>query len=371
MKSDTNESLPSAVNRVDTTSLNERDAYHLGYPPKSNCARKSWWWFLVGAVLSVVLLVLAFRGVNWHQMFSVLRRGQLGYLLLACAALAVSYFVRGMRWRVILRARKAVHPLLVFWAIMVGYLGNNFLPMRAGELIRSVALGRRANLSNSFVLGTVLVERAIDVCSLLFISAMALIWLDCLPGWWSNALPTIASLAIAGAVVVLFASRLGSVLQRIAERLPISDRVRVRAVGSVQRFLLGVDSFRHFGRALTFSAFTVLVWSMDAVVAVTVGRAFHVTISLPLALLLTAALGLASAVPSTPGYVGVFQFVTVSVLAPFGISRSDALAYSIGFQATAYCTVVVFGVLGIWRLAVQSRPSTAAVVGNASRSDSD
>jgi uncharacterized membrane protein YbhN (UPF0104 family) len=76
---------------------------------------------------------------------------------------------------------------------------------------------------------------------------------------------------------------------------------------------------------------------------------------LPQALLLLAALGLASAAPSTPGYVGIYQFVAVAVLQPFGFSQSEALAYVLVAQAAIYVVVLVWGVLGLWRLTARSR----------------
>jgi hypothetical protein len=65
---------------------------------------------------------------------------------------------------------------------------------------------------------------------------------------------------------------------------------------------------------------------------------------------LLAALGLSSALPSTPGYVGVYQFVAVSVLTPFGFTQSQALVFILAYQAVNYAVICVWGLLGLWRL---------------------
>ena len=89
---------------------------------------------------------------------------------------------------------------------------------------------------------------------------------------------------------------------------------------------------------------------MDAVGATIGVRIISQTLSLGQALILLSALGLSSAVPSTPGYVGVYQFVAVAVLVPFGFSRSDALAYILISQILGYLVVSFWGLLGLWQL---------------------
>jgi glycosyltransferase 2 family protein len=84
---------------------------------------------------------------------------------------------------------------------------------------------------------------------------------------------------------------------------------------------------------------------------------------LPVAFLLVAGLGLGSALPSTPGYVGIYQFVAVSVLAPFGFSRPQAIGYILVAQALQYTVIGLWGGLGFlrYRRKTEPRPETSAV----------
>ena len=141
------------------------------------------WSLILTFLLTAVLLFLAFRGVNWSEMTEVVRHGRLGYLALAFLILSVSYFIRGLRWGVLLSAEKFTAPVTLFWVTAAGYLGNSFLPARAGELIRSMLLGRSANMSKSYVLATALTERILDVLALVSISLMALMSLEGIPDW--------------------------------------------------------------------------------------------------------------------------------------------------------------------------------------------
>ena len=86
--------------------------------------------FVVALVLAVLLLVFALRGVSWVELWAAVRRGDVRGVILAVVLVSVSYFVRGLRWRVLIEAESPISVGAAFWMTMVGYLGNSFLPAR-------------------------------------------------------------------------------------------------------------------------------------------------------------------------------------------------------------------------------------------------
>jgi hypothetical protein len=158
---------------------------------------KTRWMLLVALPLAAFFLYLAFRGVDWQEMLATLRGANPTHLAAAFALLSLSCVMRGLRWRVLLSAEKSLPPVMVFWATMVGYLGNAFLPARAGEVVRSVLIGQRGGVSKSFALATALTERLMDAILLVLICAVALLTLGSLPDWMG---PTLRLMAAAGAV---------------------------------------------------------------------------------------------------------------------------------------------------------------------------
>ena len=92
-----------------------------------------------------------------------------------------------------------------------------------------------------------------------------------------------------------------------------------------------------------FAALTVTIWLSDTVSVMICGRGLGLELSFPVAMLLITAIGLGSALPSTPGYVGIYQFVAVTVLVPFGFSKDAALALILVAQAVGYATVLLLG----------------------------
>ena len=308
------------------------------------------WSLAVAALLAAVLLYFAFRGVNWREFLATVRQARPEYLALATCIGSASYFVRGLRWRVLLSAEKLIPRVTVFWATMTGYLGNSFLPARAGEVVRSVLVGRSTGLSKSFALATALTERMLDVIALVLIGMAAILALPGMPGWLLSAVRVMAAAGLIGLLAVLAATRLEDLLKRILLWLPLPAPWRTRLVGLLEQFLVGMRAFQQPGRALSFIVYSAVIWLTDALATMVVARALGLTLTLPQSFLLLVALGLSSAAPSTPGYVGIYQFVAVTVLPPFGLSRSEALAYILIAQALTYIIVTVWGLLGLWRM---------------------
>lgn len=310
---------------------------------------------VVAVVLAAVLLVLAFRGVNWAAMGTRLRQGRLDVLALAFVTVTTSYFLRGLRWRILLSADRPVGPLTTFWGTTAGYLGNNFLPARAGELIRSALVARKTGIGVSYVLATALVERVLDVGALVLIStaAVAALGTATMPAWLVAATRVMAVLAVGGILVFFVLPRIQPQLERLLGRIVRAEGLRQRLSELLAQAMLGLRAVQSVRRASGFVALTGLIWLADAISMIIVARAFSLALALPQALLLVAALGLSSAAPSTPGYVGIFQFVAVTVLAPFGFARDEALAFILGAQAVMYAVVILWGTCGLWNLGVR------------------
>jgi len=182
---------------------------------------------------------------------------------------------------------------------------------------------------------------------LVLISALALL---SLPGISSTFAPALRGMAVLGGVgllVVLLAPHLSGFFQRLLGLLPMPAAWRSPLQSLLVRFLDGMRSLQNPGRAASFLALTAFIWLVDALVTMLGAYMLRLHLTLPQALLLLAGMGLASAIPSTPGYVGVYQFAAVTVLAPFGFSKSDALAYILVAQAFNYLVVTIWGLPGL------------------------
>jgi uncharacterized protein (TIRG00374 family) len=301
---------------------------------------------LIAVALAVVLLWLALRGTDVSAMRAVLASANPLGLLFAALIVCVSYFTRAVRWRLLLLAETPARLSTVFWANMIGYLGNNVLPARAGEVMRSMAMARNSQASTSYILATAVVERVMDVVVLVGIATVAMAGMGNLPPWLTAAAHTGSAIALVGLVVILSLPVASGWLQPLASRLPLAPARRAKVLELMLQFVGGFKCLHDVGRALGFVGLALVIWLLDASCVVCVAHSLHLDMGLRLALVLLAALGIGSAAPSTPGALGIYQFVAVSLLVPFGYARSAALVFIVAFQAVTYAVVFVFGGLG-------------------------
>jgi uncharacterized protein (TIRG00374 family) len=301
-------------------------------------------------VLAALLLYFTLRGLDWAGFFYNLRQGHYQILLLTVPIAILNYLIRSLRWSVFIGSGRKPSVIEVFWANMFGYMGNLYLPARAGEILRSRFLGQQTGLGTSFVLATAMAERILDALSLVLIGSIALLSQKSIFPVLAGSVRAIAIVTVLGLGFLIIAPFQERHLLTIVRRIPFSQTIGRKISEQLSRFLLGVRSLQSARRLLSFFVLTVIIWLIDAL-ANTIGVGIvDQRLTLPQSLIFLAGLGLSSAIPSTPGYVGVYQFIAVAVLVPFGFSRADALAYILISQISNYLLVTLLGMLALLQL---------------------
>jgi len=304
---------------------------------------------VLAVALAAGLLVYSLRGMDWPEAARVIRGASAAPLALVCAMISAALFLRAMRWRVLLNAHGDIRPATAFWATAAGYFGNNFLPARAGELVRTYIISSRATLDPAFVLTTALAERIADAIVLVLISAAIIVTMPAAPGWLGGAARPVAFVALAAVLTVAGFPLLERGGLHVVGYLPLPQGIRARLLNAVVQIARGVATFHEARRLAAFLALTAIIWCLDAAGTVIAGAALGLPITVSAAFLLIAGLSLGSALPSTPGYVGIYQFVAVTVLVPFGLSRTDAIAFILVAQVLMYLVIGVWGAIALAR----------------------
>jgi uncharacterized protein (TIRG00374 family) len=329
----------------------------------------------IAFALAAVLLYFSLRGIEWREVGRIVAGAAPGRLAAVLVLASAALLLRACRWFVLLKAparppdrlrqaygesaealraeaeggRRRLTVATVFWATAAGYFGNNFLPARAGELVRTMMISARSGLEVPYVLATALSERVADAVVLVGIAAAVLLTRAAPPGWLAGAIRPFAVLALIGAAGIVLLPLFRPQLQSLLGRAPIPDRFRGALSRAIDHALRGVRVFHDPRRLVPFGALTAAIWALDATGVVVGASALGLDVPFALAFLLIAGLGLGSALPATPGYVGIYQFVAVSVLTPFGYSRNDAIAYILVAQALGYVVIGFWGALGLLR----------------------
>jgi glycosyltransferase 2 family protein len=306
------------------------------------------WKLLLTLTVASLFVFLAVRGADWNEIFDIARAARRERLLAGFFIVTLALFMRACRWRVIL-ARPSISSRMVFWATAAGYLGNSVLPARAGELIRSSLVAANSDLTTSYALATTIAERIVDSVTLLLVTLVALSSSRGLPPAFLHAAHVFAVLALLAVAVLVWFPRIEFVTARlIAHVMP--GRISKPTLSFIQQFSQGTQTLRNGKRAFSYAVLTAAVWMLDGTFGLVLASSFGFALSIAQVYILLAALGLSSAIVATPGYIGTYQFVAVTVLGFWGFGRNQALLFIIGFQAISYCVVILWGGLGIWKL---------------------
>jgi uncharacterized protein (TIRG00374 family) len=348
-----------------------RPAVLIAASPAQERGRWSW---VAAITLATILLYFSLRGVDWTRVWQDIAGAGWRFLAGAGGVLCLGLAVRSLRWRLLLNAEAHCSVGEVFAATVAGYLGNNFLPARAGELVRTLVICGRSPLSKTYVLTTALSERLVDAITLVLWSSVILLEIGRKPQWMEDLSRATAIAAAVGAVALAILPNTERLWRKLLHRLPLPSAVRERLLRITGQALLGVRAFHNPGRFLGFAGLTVVIWLLDASGTMIAARAFGMRLSFPVAMLLVTGLGLGSALPSTPGYVGIYQFVAVTVLTPFGVNRDTAVAFILAVQALQYVVLLALGLpalywiqaaagglAGLWPFPGLSQPKRASL----------
>jgi uncharacterized protein (TIRG00374 family) len=318
-------------------------------PPAPPPRRSNFLYWAIALTLAAVLLYYSLRGIEWREVWRTLAATQLSYVAAMVIVTTGSLFLRAIRWRVLLQAAGPVRVSTAYWATCAGYFGNNFLPARAGEVVRTMMVDYEAGLGRTFVLTTALSERTVDAIALVLISSLVLLTLPVRPGWYAAAAKPFAIIGICGVFGIAILPKLDRFWHHLLDRAPVPERFRGKVKQILEQVLSGFRAFHDARRLFGFIGLTAVIWSLDAVSSIMGAHALDLQLTFPMAFLLLTGLGLGSALPSTPGYVGIYQFVAVEVLTPFGFPRAPVIAFTFLLQGLQYASTAFWGLYALFR----------------------
>jgi len=295
---------------------------------------------LLGLAVSARLLVYCFWDVDLAVIAARLRETRWTFLGLSIALSFASIWSRAWRWGYLFPP--GPRPTRLFRALLIGYMGNNLLPLRAGEVVRIYVASRHGPRFWTTV-ATVVVERALDGLALgLIVGGLLLLVPVPAEMRWSIALFLALDLvAIVLLALIAIAPGLCRVLiETIFHRVGWLEK---RLVGLLGTMTDGLRGIRAPGHAIPVVLSSVAVWLLLALSVWTAMHAAHLDLPLVASWVVLAFLGLGVSLPSSPGFVGVIQAATVLALALFAVPRAEALSFSLLFHASQFFPITAIG----------------------------
>lgn len=305
----------------------------------------------IGLVISLGLLAVVFYGTDLNAIGDAFRTANYLYLIPAVVLYFIGVVMRSIRWHYLLRSIKPIGIWRLFQVTVIGYMVNDLLPFRIGELVRAYILGETENISKASVLVTVILERIFDGVTLLLFIGVAALFLPLNPALQTLLLVgTILFAAVVVALVILagLRERFDALIHRVLQRLP--EKWNARGVRLVDSFFHGLAVLRNPVDALAALLFSMLAWLFEAGMYAVLAVGFGIALPFPVFVLATAVANLVTIVPSTPGYVGVFDVPVKAILTFFGVNENLAASYTLLLHAALIVPVVFLGLVIMWRL---------------------
>ena len=326
--------------------------------------------YWIGLGISAVLLALFLLTVDVGGMVDALAGAEYAYVVPAAAMYLVSLLFRSMRWRVLLMHMKSVPVARLYPVVVVGYMANNLLPMRMGELVRTHFVGEREGVSKTAALMTIFVERTFDALTLLLFIAAAALFVPL--GGLAQGFEERSGLPwplLAAGMTLPFLGAFGALL--VLAHLPDRGRAAAawalrlapqgfgtRLLGLVEMLLHGLSPLRNPGTVARLLVLSVPIWLFEAALFYLVGLSFGMeelygsAAEMATAMVLvTAIANIGSSVPAAPGGLGLFELVAreTLVLLPLGsVDRALAGGFAALVHAVLILPMIVLGQALLW-----------------------
>lgn len=261
------------------------------------------------------------------------------------------FIIRGVRWAILLRHLKPISNRDATEAFVIGFMANNVLPARLGDVARAFVLARRRRIPAAGTFASVMLERIFDgIVVVGFLNAV--LWLAPPSGTWIRPLAYLGALVFVGALTVcLLIARFEAPTLQLTRAVlrPVPDGVAKKVLGLVERLGQGIHSLKRADQTVQVIALSIVVWAAEVAVYVLIARAFSLEIPVLGLVLVMCVLTLGLVAPSAPGFVGVFEAMVIEALALYAIAGPPAVAFAVTLHLIHYVPGTVLGLAFTWR----------------------
>ena len=308
------------------------------------------WKVLLGFIIAGLFLYLAFRKVDFAQMWSALKQAKYWYFVPALGIIFFAHWLRALRWRYLLAPIAKVNMGTLYSSLLIGYMANTFLPAHLGEFIRAYLVGKNRPVRSSAVFATIVIERIIDVFSLLILMALTIVVFP-FPEWVRmSGYISFGVIGLFFLILVLMKKNRAKAAVLLNKLLkPFPEKFRHRINELMYSFMDGVTGLKSRRDYVVVAVLSMLIWFCYGVIFQIGFWAFDfITIyDLPwmTALVLLVITTIAVVVPSSPGYVGTYHYLCQLSLGFFGVPKSEALTFAFVVHGVNFLPIFFVGLI--------------------------
>ncbi|KQC11150.1 MAG: hypothetical protein APR62_10505 [Smithella sp. SDB] len=301
---------------------------------------------ILGILISIVLVYLSVRGINFQDVFHDLKKIQFTYVICFVVLVLIMQWLRSYRWGIMLQPMEKIDQLSLFSVTSVGFLAIAAIPARIGELARPYLISKKSSIKMSSALGTILVERVLDSFTVLAIAIIVLFFID-LPPWMIKSSIIFFLLAL-----IMFCFIIFLILRRDAalkliniflSKLPGKFANKIDEL--IHHFIDGFQVITNIKLLLYLIVLSAAIWLVDVAAIYMLIESFCFGLPIMASFVIMIILIAGIALPAGPGYIGNWHFACVLALSLFGLAKSEALSFALVYHFLSMVIVVVLGVV--------------------------
>lgn len=337
--------------------------------PHDTIRRMKKWQFWLGVLISILFVWLALRGLQLDEFWDVIKQADYIWLIPGIGVYFVAVWVRAWRWHYLLSPIKKIPTKTIFPVTVIGYMGNNIYPARAGEVLRALILKRKEGVAISASIATIIVERIFDgvvMLSFVFVNLPELAKLTGASGFVGNIqqVTLIGTGVFLGALgIFLVAAMFPAITARVGTwviKLITPKSVHTKIIDIMNKFLDGLASLRSPFNVLMVFFTSVIIWLLETGKYWFLMHAFDFTVSFFALMLMNGIVNLATTIPSAPGYIGTFDAPGIAVLTAYGIDQATAAGYTLILHVALWLPITLLGVYYLAREGIEWSESLRA-----------
>ena len=302
----------------------------------------------IGIFISVLCIYLAFRKVEFEQMRKAFNTVNYWLFLPAIASVFFGVFFRAYRWRFFLDPIKRLNTGSLFSSLMIGYSANMIMPAHLGEILRAYILSKKHRISMSSTLATIVIERIVDVFSLLILVLLA-VYIYPFPDWVIQSSYIIFFCALGLFIFLILLKKVPSfVIRMVGFVKKLLPEVFGRKIQTfIEKFMSGIFPLERWQDYMIVNILSLMIWICYGLVFYFTLQAFNFVETFNLgwsaSLILLVITSIALIVPSSPGYIGTYHYLCQISLVMLGVSSSQALSFAVVVHAIDFFPVFIIG----------------------------
>ena len=299
--------------------------------------------FWLGIITGIVFLYLVTRNMEYGKTFALIKGTLLGPIVVSVGLRTIGLWVRGLRWNIILERIKEVSSVTVFRIVCIAELGNYLLPARIGDVMQGLMIAKKENVSKGFSFTSIAIVRLLDV---LVVSSLFVLFSFVLPfPQWAREvgymIGSIIIIIVIGCFILLWGE--DTIIRFSRNIFSLVPSVKGRVSQSLRTFFDELSVVQKWSVMIRAAVLSVILWGIYSAAFYFVLMGLRIDLPWYVSIVTVATIGMGQMLPSTPGFVGTYEFFCVWILTLFSLDRSMALGVALLSHGLQYIVVIGIG----------------------------